>query len=86
MDGYETPEGVFAIRYMFEWSYMVGADYFYPDVPYVMYFADYLAIHGVDWHESFGYPASHGCINLSVPDAAWVFDWAEVGTGIWIHY
>jgi lipoprotein-anchoring transpeptidase ErfK/SrfK len=86
MEGYETPEGDFSIRYMFEWSYMVGEDYFYPDVPYVMYIADYVAIHAVYWHESFGYPASHGCVNLSVPDAAWLFDWAEVGTGIWIHY
>ena len=85
-EGYETPEGEYFIEYMLDWADMWGYDYYYPDVPYVMYFADYLAIHGAYWHDNFGSPMSHGCVNLSIPDAAWIYDWASIGTGIWIHY
>ena len=86
MEGYETPEGDFAIRYMFEWSYMGGPDYFYADVPYVMYFANYLAIHGTYWHENFGSPSSHGCVNLPIWAAGWLYEWAGYGTPVVIHY
>ena len=83
--GYWTPRGEFAIQVKFRWTYMAGADYYYDDVPCAMYFADYLAIHGTYWHNDFGTPASHGCVNVAVPNACWLFDWASVGTGVWIH-
>jgi len=86
IDGYNTPDGEFAIEYMTEWQDMWGDDYYLPDVPYVMYFADYVAIHGTYWHDNFGYPMSHGCVNLSIADAAWLYDWASVGTPVFIHY
>jgi lipoprotein-anchoring transpeptidase ErfK/SrfK len=83
--GYWTPRGDFAIRIKYRWTYMAGADYYYDDVPCAMYFADYLAIHGTYWHNDFGTAVSHGCVNTPVPNACWLFDWASVGTGIWIH-
>jgi hypothetical protein len=86
VDGYDTPAGEFAIEWMLEWETMAGEDYYLEDVPYVMYFADYLAIHGAYWHDNFGEPMSHGCVNLPVWAAEWLYDWASIGTPVWIHY
>lgn len=61
-------------------------DYYYlPGVPNVMFFYDGYAIHGTYWHHNFGHPMSHGCVNLSLEDAKWFFDWAEVGTTVVVH-
>jgi lipoprotein-anchoring transpeptidase ErfK/SrfK len=43
------------------------------DVPYVQYFDRGVALHGVFWHRDFGRPHSHGCVNLTPKDAAWLF-------------
>lgn len=59
---------------------MSGPDYYLPQVPYTMYFFEGYAIHGTYWHNSFGRPMSHGCVNLPVGEAQWYFNWAEVGT------
>jgi lipoprotein-anchoring transpeptidase ErfK/SrfK len=81
-----TPVGKFSIEHMLERQTMSGDDYYLPDVPYVMYFTDYYAIHGAYWHISFGYPVSHGCVNLPVSAAAWLYNWANTGTPVVIHY
>jgi lipoprotein-anchoring transpeptidase ErfK/SrfK len=47
------------------------------DVPWIQYFASGYAIHGAYWHDVFGIPRSHGCINLSPIDARYVFNWTE---------
>jgi lipoprotein-anchoring transpeptidase ErfK/SrfK len=86
IDGRNTPTGEFAIEWMVEWDDMAGDGYYLPDVPYVMYFADYLAIHGTYWHDNFGYQMSHGCVNLTISDAAWLYNWASIGTPVVIHY
>jgi lipoprotein-anchoring transpeptidase ErfK/SrfK len=83
--GYYTPRGDFAIQVKYRWTVMAGADYYYDDVPCAMYFVDYHAIHGTYWHNDFGSPASHGCVNIAPSNACWLFDWASVGTGVWIH-
>lgn len=46
--------------------------YFYEEVPYTQYMGR-IALHGVYWHDRFGEPQSHGCINVSLADAAWLF-------------
>jgi len=48
------------------------------DVPWVMYYdrEDGIAIHSAYWHDDFGVPKSHGCVNLTPEDAAWVFKWS----------
>ncbi len=56
---------------------MVGPDYEQPDVPYVMYFHGGYSIHGAYWHNDFGRPRSHGCVNLRVEDARWLFEWTD---------
>jgi hypothetical protein len=47
------------------------------DVPYTQYFHEGYALHGAYWHDEFGKPRSHGCINLAPADAAWLFEWTE---------
>jgi L,D-transpeptidase-like protein len=46
------------------------------DVPWVMYFKGGYALHGAYWHDDFGRPRSHGCVNLSPIDARYVFEWS----------
>jgi hypothetical protein len=47
------------------------------DVPFVQYFHEGYALHGTYWHDEFGSWRSHGCINLSPEDAAWLFEWTD---------
>lgn len=56
--------------------------YLVKDVPNSMYFYQGYAIHGAYWHNNFGRPASHGCVNVPLEAAKWLFDWAEVDTRV----
>jgi lipoprotein-anchoring transpeptidase ErfK/SrfK len=47
------------------------------DVPHVQYFHKGYALHGTYWHDDFGRPRSHGCVNLSPVDSAWLFEWTD---------
>jgi hypothetical protein len=47
------------------------------DVPYVQYFNEGFALHAAYWHDAFGQPYSHGCVNLSPLDAQWLFHWTD---------
>jgi hypothetical protein len=49
------------------------------DVPYVQYFHEGYALHAAYWHDDFGRPKSHGCVNLHPTDAAWLFGWTDPG-------
>lgn len=80
-----TPTGIFSIKSKRRLDRMRGEDYDLPDVPYVMYFHQGYAIHGTYWHKRFGTPVSHGCINLAVDRAKWLFNWSEIGTPVIIH-
>ncbi len=53
--------------------------YYLENVPWTMYFDGPRALHGAYWRTRFGYPQSHGCVNLSVGDAHWLYDWAQPG-------
>jgi lipoprotein-anchoring transpeptidase ErfK/SrfK len=82
-----TPIGHWSILSKYEVQDMEGTIsdeyYFVADVPDVMYF-DNLgnAIHGTYWHNNFGTPMSHGCVNLPLDVAAWMYEWAPVGTAV----
>lgn len=67
-------------------GYQLGFNYYIRDVPYVMYFYGNYALHGAYWHNNFGQPMSHGCVNLSVPDSRWLFSFASLGTLVYVHY
>lgn len=47
------------------------------DVPFVQYFHNGYALHGTYWHDNFGQVRSHGCVNLSPIDSAWLFEWTD---------
>ncbi len=42
-------------------------------------------IHTAYWHNNFGHPMSHGCINMREKDVEFVYHWADIGTPVWIH-
>jgi lipoprotein-anchoring transpeptidase ErfK/SrfK len=65
---------------------MSGPGYHLKDVPYVMFFHGDYGLHGTYWHNNFGTPMSRGCVNLTIDDAAWLFNWASVGTVVNVHY
>ncbi len=54
-----------------------GKDWFVDEVPWVQYYKGSYALHGAWWHNNFGRPMSHGCINLSPPDARELFNWMD---------
>ncbi len=90
VDPFWTRPGTFKIYQKKPLETMSGAfeadksDYYYlEDVPWTMYFDEARALHGAYWRAMFGYPQSHGCINLSVGDSRWLFDWAREGD--WVH-
>lgn len=58
--------------------------YYLEDVPWTMYYDKARALHGAYWHNSFGAPRSHGCVNMSVGDARWLFDWAQEGDWVYV--
>lgn len=60
-----------------------GDDYYFvEDVPWTMYFTGTYGLHGAYWHDSFGFPHSHGCVNMTLTDAKWLFDWVTPAAGI----
>ncbi len=76
-----TREGLFRIWARFRWDTLFGgsgADYYYlPAVPYVMYFDGEIALHSAYWHDNFGAAQSQGCVNLSLSDARWLYEWTD---------
>lgn len=103
---YTTPKGLHRIRGKHLTSTMDSDEpgeppYSLEDVPYVMYFKGAYAFHSAFWHDRFGRPRSHGCINLAPKDAKWLYNWAgpdlpsawhggaatddNPGTWVWVH-
>jgi lipoprotein-anchoring transpeptidase ErfK/SrfK len=65
---------------------LLGYDYYLEDVPYVMYFFEDYALHGTYWHNNFGTPMSHGCVNMTIEDAGWIYNnFATIGTVVNVH-
>ncbi len=85
-----TVTGQFRIWLRYESQTMNGAllgyDYYLENVPYVMYFYEDYAIHGAYWHNNFGTPMSHGCVNVHPTDAGWLYNWSSLGTLVNVHY
>jgi hypothetical protein len=82
---YETPLGWFQTFHKRPTYHMTGgADettmFDLPGVPWDSYITDTgVAIHGTYWHNDFGHPHSHGCINMTPQDARWVYRWSLPG-------
>ncbi len=87
---YPTPTGEFTIWAKVRSQKMEGGNpaihtyYYLPNVPYVMFFSNGnivkmrgFSLHGAYWHNNFGHPMSHGCINMKIDDAHVLYDWAD---------
>lgn len=79
-----TPIGDFTIWSKFKYTKMSGGSkadntyYYLPNVPFTMYFTSSgVGLHGAYWHNNFGHPMSHGCVNMAIPDAEKLFYWAD---------
>jgi lipoprotein-anchoring transpeptidase ErfK/SrfK len=88
---HKTPTGEFTIWSKYRATKMsggTGADYYYlPNVPYVMFFSGPdapagagFSLHGAYWHNNFGHPMSHGCVNMRTVDAQKLYDWVSPDT------
>jgi len=91
---YPTITGVFRMWARTPSQTMSGGDrasgtyYNLPNVQWVQYFYGEFALHGTYWHNNFGTPMSHGCVNLTIEDAEWLFNWTFPewdGSGGWIR-
>jgi hypothetical protein len=71
-----------------------GADYYnLPNVPYTMFFYNGqtpkswgYSLHGAYWHNNFGHPMSHGCVNMRIPDAEKLYYWSNPNIKSWTTY
>jgi lipoprotein-anchoring transpeptidase ErfK/SrfK len=86
LPGTPTVTGRFRVYVKYTSTLMAGPGYYLPNVPWTMYFYGGYGIHGTYWHNNFGTPMSHGCVNMRNEDAEWVFQFARIGTLINIHY
>lgn len=66
-----------------------GTKYETEGVPWVTYFTGSYAMHGAPWRSSFGwsgYGGSHGCVNMPVDAAKFIYDWTDMGDTVVVHY
>ena len=87
-----TPPGEYRVWYKIRSTKMEGGSkanrtyYYLPNVPYVLFFNGEIGIHGTYWHQNFGTPMSHGCVNAPTPIAEKLFYWADppLPEGKWV--
>ncbi len=92
-----TPTGNFTIWVKLRATRMTGGegDDFYdlPNVPYVMFFNNNdvpkgagFSLHGAYWHDNFGHPMSHGCVNMRITDAEKLYNFVDPSTAGYTTY
>ncbi|MFZ2681660.1 MAG: L,D-transpeptidase family protein [Patescibacteria group bacterium] len=92
VNGWNTPQGTTTITAKipimdYTWFYGAGNpnNYSLPDVQWNMRFRNHYYLHSAYWHNNFGHQMSHGCVNISVPNAEWLFNWSTVGTTVTVQ-
>ena len=86
LPGTPTVTGRFQVGIIYQSQRMTGPGYDLPGVPWVMYFYGSYALHGAYWHNNFGTPMSHGCVNIRVDESEMLYNWAPIGTEVYVHY
>ena len=87
-----TAAGVFTIYNQTEVYDLYSPDpqvignYYLEDVPWILFYESSWAIHGAYWHDSFGLPNSHGCVNMSMTDAGWLYNWAQPSDYVFLFW
>lgn len=88
LPGTLTPTGnfkVFAHTRIQDMGCYEGAPYCTEDVPWITWFAPNIGFHGTYWHNNFGQRMSHGCVNLPIDLAKYVYDWSPVGLEVSVY-
>lgn len=81
-----TPPGEYHIQRKIYSHLYSGPGYYLPNTLYNLQFRPHYYLHGAYWHNNFGHPMSHGCVNISYPNAKWLYDWMDVGDLAVIEY
>ncbi|MFC1788114.1 L,D-transpeptidase [Patescibacteria group bacterium] len=89
---WRTPVGKHAILakiYQVHYAWNYGANdernYDLGVVPFNLRFFPHIYIHYAPWHNNFGHPMSHGCVNVSYTDAQWIYEWSEEGIPVTVQ-
>lgn len=71
----------------YTWSYGAGdpRNYSLGLVPWNLRIFPHIYIHYAYWHNNFGYPMSHGCVNVNLTNIKWTYAWAEVGVPVTVQ-
>ncbi|WP_300267942.1 L,D-transpeptidase [Microbacterium sp.] len=89
LPGTPTPTGNFSVfghTAMQDMGCFEGAPYCTENVPWSTWFAPNIAFHGTYWHSNFGSQMSHGCVNMPISAAKYIYEWAPVGTAVSVHW
>ena len=81
-----TVTGTYRVYARYKYKDMSGPGYYLPNVPNTMFFYQGYAIHGTYWHNNFGTPMSHGCVNMTIPESEWLFNWSPSNLLVNVHY
>lgn len=81
-----TPPGEYHIQRKIYSKLYSGPDYYLPNTLYNLQFRTHYYLHGAYWHNNFGHPMSHGCVNIAYEDAKWVYEWLQEGDLVVIEY
>ena len=79
LPGTPTVQGIFRTWLRLADGQDVGPGYYLEDVTWTCYFYAGYSLHTAYWHDKFGSPRSHGCVNMSPHDAWWVYQWSSAG-------
>lgn len=90
LPGTPTPVGDFSILKKIERHIYRGPNYYFPNTLWNLRFKEggperNYYFHTAYWHNNFGRPMSHGCVNMREADAKFLYHWADLGTPAWIH-
>ncbi len=86
-----TRPGVFAAYKKVQAEHMTTSlvsdpnDFYYLEsVPWTVYFDEGRAVHGIYWRTNLGRPASHGCVNMTIADSRWLYEWVKEGDPVYV--
>lgn len=90
LPGTPTPPGEYEVLKKIENHYYSGEGYSFPNTKWNLRFINggtgrNYYLHTAYWHNNFGRPMSHGCVNMREQDARFIYDWADIGTPVWVH-
>lgn len=80
--GMDTHTGTFRISQKIYSKLYSGPNYYLPNTLWNMRFDGPRLLHSAYWHNDFGRRKSHGCVNLPIPEAKWLYERTPIGTTV----